>query len=143
MLNQAINKWNGNDWRRASRRGSTTVLALMISMFLVVLVTATVALTMVEVSDIQDYSRNKKTFQAADSGVAHGKQQMTQALSAWHLSAATTPEDVTLYAEDAESGVRTGDRDISLLKDTATNLSLIMPARSRAAALVSPAQRST
>ena len=42
----------------SARTGSTTVLALMVSLLLMVLLTATIALTMVDVEMVQDYARN-------------------------------------------------------------------------------------
>lgn len=102
-----------------SRRGSTTVLALMVSMFLTLLITSTMLLTMADINVIRDHVRNRRSFQAADSGIDHGKHVLAKALSKFTLSPATTPDDVSAYADDAESGDTSGDTDISLLVDTA------------------------
>ncbi len=113
--------------RRKHRAGSVSVLSLLVSLMLMVLVTATMAMALVQTQVINDYARNAKTFQAADSGIAHGGITLTQALSAWAIPPATTTSQVQGYADDAESEDPTGDRDISLVKDTATNISSIMP----------------
>jgi hypothetical protein len=108
-------------------RGSTAVLALMISLMLMVLVTATMAMTVVNVQVVNDYSRNAKTLQAADSGVVHGGAVLSHALSAWLIPPATTADKVEAYAQDALSGSIENDRDISLVKDTATHVGEVMP----------------
>lgn len=103
----------------AGRRGSTTVLALMVSLFLTLLITSTMLLTVADIDVVRDHVRNRRSFQAADSGVDHGKVVLATALSQFSLSPATDPDDVTAYADDAESGSTTGNTDISLLVDTA------------------------
>lgn len=103
---------------RLDRRGSATVFAMMVSMFLLLLITASVALTIADVELTRDYSRNKKSFQASDSGMAHGRRTMALATSSFNIPANTTREDVARYAQDAELGIETYNRDISLLVDT-------------------------
>ena len=51
--------WKFNNWREriSSRQGSTTVLALMVSLFLTLLVTSTMMLTMADISAIRDHVR--------------------------------------------------------------------------------------
>jgi hypothetical protein len=102
-------------------------MALLVSMMLMVLITTTMTLTVVHVQIVQDYARNAKVLQAADSGVAHGGAVLNQALAAWSIPAATTATMVHAYADDAESGSREGDRDISLVKDTATHVGQVLP----------------
>ena len=102
-------------------------MALLVSMMLLVLVTTTMTLTVVHVQLAQDYARNAKVLQAADSGVVHGGAVLSQALSAWSIPAATTATQVHAYADDAESGSRAGDRDISLVKSTAAHVDQVLP----------------
>jgi hypothetical protein len=113
--------------RRIPCNGSTAVLALLISLMLMVLVTATMAMTIVNVQVVNDYGRNAKTLQAADSGVVHGGARLDHALSSWLIPPATTTAKVHAYAEDALNGSTDGDRDISLVKDTATHVGEVMP----------------
>jgi len=112
---------------RGKRRGSTSVLALMVSLMLMVLITATMALTLVNAQLVQDYARNQKTVQAADSAVVHGEVSLAHALSSWSLPATTTSTQVDAYATDAESGQRENDRDISLLGDSAPYIDSVLP----------------
>ena len=110
-----------------SRRGSTTVMALMVTLLLLILVVATMTISMADSEQIQDYARNKKTFQAADSGVAHSEVRLAHALSSWSIPASTSPDDVDNYATDAESGDTQNNRDISLLEVTALHLEEVIP----------------
>jgi len=109
------------------RRGSTMVLALMVSMFLMVLITATMALSIVDVQTAQDFTRNKKTFQAADSGIVHTDAALALAVSGLSMPPSTTMAQVAGYAEDAESGVTEGNTDISLLVDVGPNIDQVLP----------------
>jgi hypothetical protein len=109
------------------RRGSATVFALLVSLLLMVLVSGTMALTIVDTETVNDYTRNRDSFQASDSGVQHGRTQLASALSNWHLSPATTLDDLEDYREDATSGVTANDKDISLIKDTADNIAQVLP----------------
>ena len=115
------------------RKGSTTILALMISLMLMLLVTASMALTMVDARVVMDYARNQKAFEAADSGVVHGNVTLSRALSAWHLPPATTIDQVDQYATDAESGIRSPGEgippdnvDLPLLLDSAENMNEVL-----------------
>jgi hypothetical protein len=112
---------------RQACTGSTSVLALLVSLMLMVLVTATMAMTIVQVQVVQDYSRNAKSLQAADSGVVHGGATLAEALSAWMMPPATTVSQVRGYATDAENGDRANDRDISLIKASASNIDDVLP----------------
>jgi hypothetical protein len=118
-----------------SRRGSATVLALMVSLLLMVLVSATMTLTVADTEMTQDYTRNRSSFEAADSGVEHGRVRLGHALSSWNLPAATTVDDVEDYAEDALDGSTTNDADISLLKDNAPYIFEVTPRNSTAVSL--------
>ena len=109
------------------RRGSTSILAIMVSLLLTILFTATLSLTMVDAEMVHDHTRNKKAFQAADSGLVHSRRVLADALSAWKLPSATTPADVEVYATDAESGNPSGNQDISLIMDTGQNIDDVMP----------------
>jgi hypothetical protein len=109
------------------RRGSTMVLALMVSIFLMVLITATMALTIVDVQTAQDFARNKKTFQAADSGIVHADAVLAEALSGMALPPTTSTTQVAGYAADAETGSTQGNADISLLVAAGPNLDDILP----------------
>jgi len=113
--------------RGRRREGSTTVMALMVSLLLMVLITATMALTMVDTQLIQDYARNKKTVQAADSGLVHSSVRLAHAVSSLNLEPNVGIEDVSDYADDAESGIREGDMDVSLLKDSGEYFTDILP----------------
>ena len=104
-----------------------SVFAMLISLMLMVLVTTTMALTIVDNEMVMDYSRNKKTFQAADSGLVHGKVTLAHALSQFSLPPATDIEDIDKYVADAESGQEEGNRDISLLVDTGTHIEELLP----------------
>jgi hypothetical protein len=59
--------------RGSRRRGSAAVLALMVSLLLIILLLATMTLTITDIEQTEDYARNKKTLQASDSGIEHGK----------------------------------------------------------------------
>ena len=107
------------DRRKRGRRGSTIVLALMVMMLLIVLIMATVSLSMVDAELTQDYGRNKKTFQAAESGLAHGDIVLAHALNGFTLPSATNPDDVDQYADEAEYGE--GMTQLSLLMDSGEN----------------------
>jgi hypothetical protein len=109
------------------RRGSTSILAIMVSLLLTILFTATLSLTMVDAELVHDNTRNKKAFQAADSGLVHSRRVLADALSSWNLPSATTPDDVEEYATDAESGNTGGNQDISLIMDTGGNIDDVMP----------------
>ena len=103
--------------RRPTRRaGSVTVLALMVSLLLIMLLLATMTLTIVDVEMTEDYARNKKTLQAADSGVEHGNIVLAHALSSFEMPAIAEESDIDTYAEEA------GNEDplaqLSLLLDT-------------------------
>src|SRR4051794_6791104 len=76
--------------RKLERRGNATVLALMVSLLLMVLVTGTMALTIADTESTQDYTRNRASFEASDSGVQHGRAQLNSALSNFHIPASTT-----------------------------------------------------
>nr|MDQ3024459.1 DUF4900 domain-containing protein [bacterium] len=114
------------------RRGSATVFALLVSLLLMVLVSGTLVLTIADTETVQDFARNRASFQASDSGVQHGRVQLANALSNWHLTPATTMEDLADYRDDATSGVTTNDKDISLIKDTAENFSQVLPRNTQA-----------
>ena len=92
------------------------VLALMVSLLLMVLITASMTLSIFDVQTVQDYARNKKTIQAADSGLAHGGVTLAHALSSFSIPATARPADIHTYANEAEAGNQTGDADISLLR---------------------------
>lgn len=110
-----------------NRRGSATVLALMVSMLLMVLVMATMALTIIDVQTSQDFVRNKKTFQAADSGIVHADATLAHALGGLTLASSTTPQEVTDFADQAEAGVRESNADLSLLVTAGPNFESILP----------------
>src|SRR5438477_11599710 len=95
--------------RGRARRGSATVLALLVSPLVMVLVSGTVALTMVDSETTQDYARNRTSFEAADSGVQHGRKVLSTALQSWDLPVATTLDDVANYTSDANSGTTTNN----------------------------------
>jgi Tfp pilus assembly protein PilX len=113
--------------RKRREAGSTMVLALMVTLLLMIIVVAAVTLSMADSEMVQDYARNKKSFQAADSGVAHSEVRLAHALSSWSIPPSTSPEEVDAYATDAESGVTDGNRDISLLETTALHLNDVLP----------------
>lgn len=129
MENWTMEKLGMHQAPRLKRRcaGSVSVLSMLVSLMLMVLVTATMAMALVQTQVINDYARNAKTLQAADSGIAHGGRTLSQALSAWSIPASTTTSQVQAYADDADSQDQTGDRDISLVKDVATNIDQVMP----------------
>ncbi len=112
---------------RNPRSGSATVMALMVTLLLMILVVATMTISMADSEQIQDYARNKKSFQAADSGVAHSEVRLAHALSSWSIPASTSANDVNAFAVDAESGDVENNRDISLLETTALNLEEVLP----------------
>ena len=109
------------------RRGSVTVLALMVWMLLMLLVTATMALTIVDDEMVNDFARNKKSFQAADSGIIHGSRTLSAALADWSMPVATDRNDVDTWAGDAMSDDRSDNRDISLLRDVVDNIDNVIP----------------
>ncbi|MCB1221560.1 MAG: DUF4900 domain-containing protein [Planctomycetales bacterium] len=113
--------------KRLSRKGSTSILAIMVSLLLTILFTATLSLTMVDAELVHDHTRNKKAFQAADSGLVHSRRVLSDALSAWNMPTATTPGDVEEYAQDAEAENPSGNQDISLIMDTGENIDDVMP----------------
>lgn len=113
------------------RRGSATILALMVSMLLMALVVGTMSLTIADTRLTMDNARNKKTFQAADSGLAQGRRVLAHALTDLALPASTSVEDVETYAEDGEVGIESGPQedgsDISLLSDAGPYMEGILP----------------
>ncbi|MCB1215759.1 DUF4900 domain-containing protein [bacterium] len=109
------------------REGSTSILAIMVSLLLTILFTATLSLTMVDAELVNDHTRNKKAFQAADSGLVHSRRVLANALSAWNIPTATTPGDVEDYAVDAETENPVGNQDISLIMDTGQLITEVMP----------------
>jgi hypothetical protein len=106
---------------RTKRHGSTTVLALMVSMLLIVLVMATMTLSVVEVELAEDSARNAKTKQASESGVAHGNIVLAHALSGFAMPASKDPDDIDTYANDAQG--QNSPANLSLLVDTGTHFS--------------------
>lgn len=110
-----------------NRRGSTSILAIMVSLLLTILFTATLTLTMIDAELVHDNTRNKKAFQAADSGLVHSRKVLANALAAWNLPSSTTPSELEDYAQDAESENPTGNQDISLIMDTGLNIYEVMP----------------
>ncbi len=112
---------------KGRRQGSAMVLALMVGMLLIVLITATMALAIVDTETVNDYSRNRQSFQAADSGLEHGKMVLAASLQGWDLPAATTTDDVDSYAEDAETDLDANNQDVSLLVDTGENIDTLLP----------------
>jgi hypothetical protein len=103
----------------------------MVSMLLMILILGTMTLTMMDTRLTMDNARNKKTFQAADSGIRQGRKVLSGALSDWTIPAATTPEDVEQYAADAETGIADGEdennTDISVVADLADRSNEILP----------------
>src|SRR5690606_20669242 len=88
---------------------------------------ATIALTISDNRMVHDYARNKKSFQAADSGLIHGERTLAAAMGAWTMPTATSTDEVDEWAVDAESGDRGGNRDISLLTTAVNNIDDVMP----------------
>jgi hypothetical protein len=109
------------------RRGSATVLALLVTLLLMVLITATMTMTIVDSEMVQDFARNKRSFEAADSGIVHGKVVLAHALSSFNLSPGTTPEDVEDYALDVTANDPEDEEAISLLLENGTYIDAITP----------------
>jgi hypothetical protein len=116
-----------NNWLCARRRGSVTVLALMVSLLIMVMITATMTMTIANNNMMGDYARNKRTIQAADSGLQEGRITLAEALSTWNMPTFVQPTDVDAYTSDANSRDRTGNRDISLLVAAGVNVNEILP----------------
>lgn len=106
----------GGEGHGDHRRGSAAVLALMVTMLLIILLLATMTLTITDIEQTEDYARNKKTLQASDSGIAHGKLVMAHALSSFSMPAYKNEDDIDQYAADSQSSDPT--TQLSLLFDT-------------------------
>jgi hypothetical protein len=113
--------------RSNRRRGSVTVLALMVSLLVMVLVTATMTMTIIHNDVMGDVSRNKKTIQAADSGLFHAKAAFKESFIGLEIPDGVRPSDLDVYVQEALDGDTTNDADISLLVDSAANLDNILP----------------
>lgn len=98
------------------RRGSAAVLALLASLLLIILLMATMTLTITDIEQTEDYARNKKTLQASDSGIEHGKLVMAHALSNFSMPAYKNEDDIDQYALD--SGSQDPETQLSLLLET-------------------------
>lgn len=113
------------------RRGSATMLALMVSMLLMALVIGTMSMTIADTKLTMDNARNKKTFQAADSGLAQGRRVLAHSLTNMAMPASTSPDELEDYADDAETGIADGpqedESDISLLADAGPNMDEVLP----------------
>lgn len=131
-MNHIITNWNAGRAGRRDRRGGATILALMVSLLLMALVSGTMALTLADTEMTQDFARNQASFEAADSGVQHGKRRLANALTNWYISPATVPGDVESLADDAESGNTAGNTDLSLLSGSALGFNSLMPRGSTA-----------
>jgi hypothetical protein len=102
-------------------------MALMVSLLIMVMITASMTMTMVTNEAMSDYARNKRTIQASDSGLQRGRITLASALGTWNMPAGAQPADITQYAADANSGNRTNNKDISLLTAAGVNIGNILP----------------
>ncbi|MBN2083438.1 hypothetical protein JW859_14680 [bacterium] len=88
----------------------------MISMLVMILLMATMVLTIADIEQTEDYARNKKTMQASDSGIEHGEIVLAHAISSFNMPAAKDEGDIDQYAIDADSNDT--ETQLSLLFDT-------------------------